>query len=272
MAIVLRLPKRQVRMAVAGLVVVALGAGVAAQTTFSAPPAPAREPLDGAVLPPDISVSADFDQGPQIPARHPEEELLGVQEPTPQMPQGAPGQAGQGEQSEGQQGEQSAGQQTEPPQAPQSTAAASGQELLTPAEREALALLEQMVRDQEGMLMGTGFAYDRGGRRDPFMSLVPNSSVVASTVRPFGLPGFRISEVELKAIASAQGRWHAMVIAPNQRAYFLVVGAQLFDGHVVDIRPGEVVFEQVVVDLSGARRTRPVTKSLRTTDGGEETR
>lgn len=204
MANILRLPKRPVRMALAGFAMVALGAGVAAQT------------------------------------------------PVPQ-------------------GEQGTAQQAEPPQAPQSTTAASGQELLTPAELEALALVEQMIRDREGVLMGTDFSYDRAGRRDPFMSLVPNASLVGSTVRPRGLPGFMISEVDLKAIALAQGRYHAMVLGPNRRAYFLVVGAQLFDGHVMEIRPDEVVFEQVVADLTGARRTRQVTKRLRTTDGGGET-
>lgn len=251
-------------MAVAGLAVVALGAGVAAQTTSPAAPATATEPLNGAMLPHDISsVSVDLDQGRQTPAQHPEEELLGAQEPTPPTPQG--------EQSEVQQGEQGEGQQTEPPQDPQSTAAAVSQELLTPAEREALALVEQMIRDQEGVLMGTGFSYAAAGRRDPFVSLVPNTSLAVASARPYGLPGFTISEVNLKAIASAQGRWHAMVVAPNQKAYFLVVGAQLFDGHVMEIRPGEVIFEQVVADLTGARLTRQVTKRLRTTDGGGET-
>lgn len=270
MAIVLRLPKRPVRVAVAGLAVVALGAGVAAQTNSLAAPVPVTQMLDGAVLPHDISVAADFDRAPQTRARHPEEELLAAPEPTPQVTQAEPGQAPQGqqgEQGEGQQGEQGEGQQGEPP----STAAASGQDLLTPAEREALALVEQIIRDREGALMGTNSGYDSGGRRDPFMSLVPNDAVSAPTVRPFGLPGFLIGEVALKAVASARGRWHAMVLGPNQRAYFLVVGTQLFDGHVVEIRPGEVIFEQVVADLTGARRTRPVTKRLRTTAGGGET-
>ncbi len=275
MAIVLRLPKRPLRAAVAGLAVVALGAGVAAQTNSLVAPVRATQMLDGAVLPHDVSVAADFDRGPQTRAQHPEEELLAAPTPTPQVAPAEPGQAPQGEQSEGQQGEQNEGQQGEQGESqqaePPSTDAASGQDLLTPEEREALALIEQMILDREGALMGTGTTYNSGGRRDPFMSLVPNDAVSAPTVRPFGLPGFLISEVDLKAVASAQGRWHAMVLGPNQRAYFVVVGTQLFDGHVVEIRPGEVVFEQVVPDLTGARRTRPVTKRLRTTDGGGET-
>ena len=59
-----------------------------------------------------------------------------------------------------------------------------------------------------------------------------------------------------------------MVLAPNRRAYFLEVGTQLYDGHVVEIQANEVLFEQQVPDITGARRTRQVSKRLRTTDSG----
>jgi Tfp pilus assembly protein PilP len=162
--------------------------------------------------------------------------------------------------------QESPAQQATPP-------VASSQELLTPQEREALDLVERLIREQEGVLMGTGFDYQSEGRRDPFRSLLAQiRDVSAPTVRPHGLPGFLISEVELKAIAAVQGRWHAMVLGPDQRAYFLEVGTELYDGHVMRIGSGEVLFEQVVPDITGARRTREVTKRLRTTDGGGETR
>lgn len=184
---------------------------------------------------------------------------------------GAPAAAHTG--APGQQGSQ----QTPPaPQGPATQAAPpspSSQELLTPQEREALELVERLIREQEGVLMGTGFDYEPRGRRDPFRSLlVQINAVSAPSVRPHGLPGFLIGEVELKAVAAVQGRWHAMVLGPDQRAYFLEVGTELYDGHVMRIGPGEVLFEQVVPDITGARRTREVTKRLRTTDGGGETR
>lgn len=183
---------------------------------------------------------------------------------------------GQGEQEQGQaqaeqEQEQAQGEQGQGEGQQQATPPPVGQQVLSPEEREALALVEQIIREQEGMLMGSDFSYDSGGRRDPFLSLVPTGSVQAPTVRPFGLPGFLISEIDLKAIAGAQGRWHAMVTGPDQRAYFIEVGTVLFDGHVVEIRPGEVVFEQEVPDPMGARRIREVTKRLRTTDGGGQT-
>lgn len=174
-----------------------------------------------------------------------------------------------------QQGEAPAAQQQAPPAQQQATPPAPGsQELLTPQEREALDLVERLIREQEGVLMGTGFDYQSEGRRDPFRSLLQTITIGPPTgqQRPPGLPGFLISEVELKAIAAVQGRWHAMVRGPDQRAYFLEVGTELWDGHVMRIGPGEVLFEQVVPDITGANRTREVTKRLRTTDGGGETR
>ena len=189
------------------------------------------------------------------------------------LPQG-PEQAGTpvGAQTPAQQGEPQQGDPAQQAQAtPPSTAA--GQELLTPEERAALALVEEIIRDQEGVLMGTGFSYNRGNRRDPFLSLqiTVTSRPDDPSLRPDGLPGFLISEVVLKAIASAQGRRHAMVIGPDQRAYFLEVGTRLYDGHVSDITTDEVLFQQEVQDMSGARRLREVTKQLSTDSGGGQT-
>lgn len=142
---------------------------------------------------------------------------------------------------------------------------------VTPEEAEAVQLVEQILREEEGVLMGQDMSYDPAGRRDPFRSLLATatSQVSAPATRPHGLPGFLINEIEVKAIAQAQGRFRAMLIGPDQRAYFGEVGTELFDGHIVEIRPGEVQFEQVIPDLMGARRTRQVVKTLRSTGGSE---
>jgi len=142
---------------------------------------------------------------------------------------------------------------------------------VTAEEAEAVQLVEQILREEEGVLMGQDMSYDPAGRRDPFRSLLETatSQLSAPATRPHGLPGFLINEIELKAIAQAQGRFRVMLIGPDQRAYFGEVGTELFDGHIVEIRPGEVQFEQVIPDLMGARRTRQVVKTLRSTGGSE---
>lgn len=241
--LVIRAGKRQLRIVITGAAVVALAAAVAAAPAISAggpAPAPAVSNPEGAA-----------------PAATPP-----VATPLVSQAQQEPGQQGTPPPPAGEQQE---------PTAPAPGTLPGTPELLTPEERQALALVEQLIRDQEGVLMGTGFDYVEEGRRDPFRSLVVSVATNVPTERPFGLPGFLIGEVELTAIAELQGRWHAMVTAPDQRSYFLEVGTELFDGHVVSIGAAEVIFEQIVPDLTGARRTRQVTKRLRTTDGGWET-
>lgn len=277
MAIVLRIPKRQVRLALVVAVVATLGAGVAAQTT-SSPASPAPEAP--AIVPHDTGVSPQAAARPERPA------AVAVDASLPEPGASAvaveaqdPPAVGEGEaQQPGQQPGQQTGSGQPPPdpqqpqQQPRPTTGGAGQATLTPEEREALDLANRLIQEQEGVLMGVGFDYEARGRRDPFRSLLVDlGAVSAPSVRPPGLPGYLISEVELKAIAAVQGRWHAMVIALDQRAYFLEVGTELFDGHVVQIGPAEVIFEQIVPDLTGARRSRQVVKRLRTTDGGGET-
>jgi len=142
---------------------------------------------------------------------------------------------------------------------------------ITAEEAAAVQLVEQILREEEGVLMGQDLSYDPAGRRDPFRSLLSTATaqLAAPATRPHGLAGFLINETELKAIAQAQGKYRVMLIGPDQRAYFGEVGTQLFDGHIVEIRPGEVQFEQVIPDLMGARRTRQVIKTLRSTGGSE---
>ena len=233
MRIVLRIPKRQVRVAAAASVVVALGAGagVAAQTDSrlvgggsSAPealtvPALPREP------------TPEFEQHPF--EQHPEERLKGgaakpvATEPVAVLaiaealedPQGPPPEAERGQQAE--QGEAAQAQAPPPPVAQDSYQ-------VSPEERAALALVEQILREREDVLMASGYDYVAAGRRDPFASLlVQTGAVMAPSVRPVGVAGFLVSEVELKGIATANGRWHAMVVGANRRAYFIEVGTDL---------------------------------------------
>ncbi len=53
-----------------------------------------------------------------------------------------------------------------------------------------------------------------------------------------------------------------MIVGIDGRTYFIEVGDELYDGRVVEIHDGEVVFEQEVEDLMGARSTRRVIRSM----------
>lgn len=148
------------------------------------------------------------------------------------------------------------------PQEPEEQEQQAGE--TTEQEREALELIQRILREEEGVLMGRDFAYDPSGRRDPFLSLLVTGPPL-NMIRPPGLPGFLISEVELKGVAQFQGRWAALLIGPDQKSYFGEVGTEFFDGHIVNIDTERVVFEQQVPDLTGARRIRQVEKRLRNT-------
>lgn len=137
--------------------------------------------------------------------------------------------------------------------------------LATTDEQEAaLRLVENILAEQRLLLSGQNFVYQAGGRRDPFRSLlaVRRREAAAPELRPAGIAGLLINEVAIAATASYQGRWQAMIVGFNQRTYFVQVGAVLYDGRVVEISGDEVIFEQDVEDLLGARSTQRVSKRL----------
>ncbi len=138
-------------------------------------------------------------------------------------------------------------------------------DVVTTDEQEAaLRLVETILAEQQLLLSGQNFVYQAGGRRDPFRSLLAarQREISAPELRPPGVPGFLINEVLLGATASYQGRWQAMIIGIDQRTYFVEVGAVLYDGRIVEISGDEVIFEQDVEDMLGARSTRRVSKRL----------
>ncbi len=137
---------------------------------------------------------------------------------------------------------------------------------LSTEQMEALRLVGEILREQQLLLSSENFVYQSGGRRDPFRSLllsIRQRELSAPISRPAGLPGFLINELTIKAVAQYQGRWHAMIIGLDRRTYFAEVGSELYDGRVVEINTSEVVFEQEVEDMLGARSTRKVIKRLR---------
>ena len=136
----------------------------------------------------------------------------------------------------------------------------------TDLEEEALRLLEQILVEQNMLLAGQNFVYQAQDRRDPFRNLLTlrQRELVAPAERPVGLGGFMISEIGVTAVARYQDRWHALVQGMDQRTYFVEVGTALYDGRIIEINEQEVIFEQEVEDLLGARSARRVVKKLQT--------
>lgn len=140
------------------------------------------------------------------------------------------------------------------------------QEGPTDLEEAALRLVEDIMQEQQKIISGANFVYRPAGRRDPFRNLLQSRQrqLEAPLRRPGGLPGLMVDEVRIIAVAQYQGRWHAMLLGLDRRTYFVEVGSQLYDGRITEINEREVVFEQEVQDMMGARSTRPVAKKIST--------
>jgi hypothetical protein len=140
---------------------------------------------------------------------------------------------------------------------------------IPPPEEPDLEAIERMLREDEEVLGGSGYAYDPGDRRDPFVSLlrVTEAPEILGP-RPEGVPGLMIDEVEVTGVfVTPQGAVAQVQAADKAKSYLLHVGDQLYDGSVEAIHfdkgsVAEVVFKQDVRDPAAAKPFREVTKKL----------
>ena len=156
-----------------------------------------------------------------------------------------------------------AAQSPQPSQPPAAEAPAPGQ----PAQEPGITPgpdIDQILEGEEEVLSGSGFSYDPGNRRDPFKSLlVDQQPREFRGPRPDGIPGLLIDEIDLTGIWRTSKGFVAQVIGSNQKKTFLLKeGDQLYDGDVVSINKGEVVFKQIVQDPTALKPFREVVKSL----------
>jgi hypothetical protein len=161
-------------------------------------------------------------------------------------------------------GPPAAAQETETPADP---AVEEAGETTGAADEEAAApygQIEEILEGEEEVLSGGGYSYDPGGRRDPFVSLLQRTRVEEEGgVRPEGVPGLLIDEIDLKGIFELNGRYFAQVqTADKERSYLIQEGDTLYDGEVVAINREEVVFKQIVNDPSIIKPFREVVKKL----------
>ena len=147
--------------------------------------------------------------------------------------------------------------------------AAEGEAEAPPPEEPDLEAIERMLREDEEVLGGSGYTYDPGDRRDPFLSLlrVTEAPEVLGP-RPDGVPGLLIDEIEVTGVfVTPQGAVAQVQAADKAKSYLLHVGDDVFDGSVVAIRfdrgeVAEVVFRQDVRDPTAAKPFREVIKQL----------
>ncbi|HSB36819.1 MAG TPA: hypothetical protein VLH41_08065, partial [Thermoanaerobaculia bacterium] len=106
-----------------------------------------------------------------------------------------------------------------------------------------------------------GYQYEVGGRRDPFRSLLVRNVAERTRLRPPGLAGVMVEEIDLQGTIRTKSGWMAFVRTADNRSYVLRKGQVLFDGEVEEINGTEVVFRQNVNDPTNTKPFREVTKS-----------
>jgi len=116
----------------------------------------------------------------------------------------------------------------------------------------------------------SGYSYDPGGRRDPFVSLVARGSDLRSvSTRPEGVPGMLVDETTIRGIVASRGSYVAMIQGPDGKTYTVRAGDKLFDGVVRAVTADAVVFVQQVNDPLSLVKQREIRKPLRAVEEGK---
>ncbi len=123
---------------------------------------------------------------------------------------------------------------------------------------------DELLADEEMMLLGEGYSYEPGDRRDPFKSLlIVRERAALRGPRPQGIPGLLIDEIDLTGILITQDGSFAQVRSTEEdKSYLLREGDQLYDGDVVSIAGNELSFKQIVDDPTAVKPFREVVKKL----------
>lgn len=106
------------------------------------------------------------------------------------------------------------------------------------------------------------YQYEVGGRRDPFRSLLVRNTTERTHLRPPGLTGVMVDEIDLQGTIRTKSGWMAFVRSSDNRSYVLRKGQALFDGEVLEITASEVLFRQNVNDPTNPKPFREVTKTM----------
>ncbi len=106
------------------------------------------------------------------------------------------------------------------------------------------------------------YTYEVGGRRDPFRSLLVRNPSDKERVRPPGLAGVMVDELELQGTIKVKNSWVAMMRGPDSKSHLIRKGTTLFDGEVTDVSATEVTFRQNVNDPTNPKPFREVVKTL----------
>ena len=106
------------------------------------------------------------------------------------------------------------------------------------------------------------YAYDPGGRRDPFASLLEGMKTKGSEV-PKG--ALSVNDAKVVGITRNKEGFVAIIMGSDKKARFMKVGDKLYDGEILGIEADKVIFRQDLteeVPTAPGLRSKEVVKRL----------
>ena len=124
---------------------------------------------------------------------------------------------------------------------------------------------QPQAEEAKSPIVGSFYAYDQLGRRDPFLSLIK----IAKKKPPkkkgaTPLESFDVEEIEILAIASDKDESYALIQLPNQKTYTIKKGTVLGlqEGKVEEITEEKVVIREYVKDYRGDMKPKDTVLKL----------
>ena len=115
------------------------------------------------------------------------------------------------------------------------------------------------------------YAYQTGGRRDPFTSLIGSGPEPrAALQRGEGVAGMLVNELSVRGVMQSRGAYLAMVQGPDKKTYVVHAGDKLMDGIVKSVNAQGLVIVQNVNDPLSIEKQREVRKLLRSLEDAKQ--
>ena len=115
------------------------------------------------------------------------------------------------------------------------------------------------------------YAYQSGGRRDPFINLLGTGSEPnLASKRGEGAGGLAVAEISVRGIVQSRGTLMAMVQGPDKKTILVHQGDKFADGTVKTITPQGLVIVQEVNDPLSLIKQREIRKQLRSPEDGKQ--
>jgi Tfp pilus assembly protein PilP len=117
------------------------------------------------------------------------------------------------------------------------------------------------------------FAYESGGRRDPFVNLLGTGSeprIASASRRGDGAAGMTVAEITVSGIVQSRGLLVAMVQGPDRKTYLVHQGDKFLDGTVKTVTPQGLIVMQEVNDPLSLVKQREIRKQLRSLEDAKQ--